>query len=199
MDHFAQEASIRVPKLTTSNKIAFAYAICVRLQPHYEAFFEAEGWGNPAVLHSALATLQQAVFSAPEVSDLQQQYQQVEEVTPDSEDFGGTLGSFALDTCCALLSALDFVLKGTEQYVLDVAVFARNTVDLYVQELGDMEPNDPQLEQKIERSPYMVQEVNWQRETLNRLESTEWPSQDLLDELIKGQMLDLELLSKPEE
>jgi hypothetical protein len=45
----------------------------------------------------------------------------------------------------------------------------------------------------------MVQEVNWQRETLNRLESTEWPSQDLLDELIKGQMLDLELLSKPEE
>jgi uncharacterized protein YjaG (DUF416 family) len=99
------------------------------------SFFEAEGWGNPAVLHAALTILQQAVFSAPAVADLQQQYQQVEKVTPDSDDFGGTLGSFALDTCCALLSALDFVLQGTNQYVLDVAVLARNTVDLYVQEL----------------------------------------------------------------
>lgn len=199
MDHFAQEASIRVPKLTTSNKIAFTYAICVRLLPHYQAFFKAEGWGNPAVLHSALTILQQAVFSAPAVADLQQQYQQVEEVTPDSDDFGDTLGSFALDTCCALLSALDFVLKGTDQYVLDVAVLARNTVDLYVQELGNMEPNDPQLEQKINRSPYMVQEVSWQREALNRLEGVERPSQGLLDELITGQMLDLELLPKLEE
>jgi uncharacterized protein YjaG (DUF416 family) len=196
MDHFAQEASIRVPKLTTSNKIAFAYAICVRLQPHYQAFYEAEDWGNPAVLHSALTMLRQAVFSAPTVTDLQQQYQQVEKVTPDADDFGGTLGSFALDTCCALLSALDFVLKGTDQYVLDVAILARDTMDLYVQELGEMESNAPHLEQKIDRSPYMVEEVSWQREALNRLEGVERPSQSLLDELIKGQMLNLGLLPK---
>jgi hypothetical protein len=42
----------------------------------------------------------------------------------------------------------------------------------------------------------MVQEVSWQREDLNRLEGAERPSPSLLDELIKGQMLDLELLPK---
>jgi len=85
-------------------------------------------------------------------------------------------------------------LKGTDQYVLDVATFARNTVDLYAQELEEMEPSDPQSEQKIDRSPYMVQEVSWQRAALNRLASIERPSQELLDELIQGQILDLELL-----
>jgi uncharacterized protein YjaG (DUF416 family) len=194
VDHFLAEASLRVPALTTAGKLVFAYAICVRLQPHYQAFFEAEGWGNPIVLQTALDLLRQAVLLSPAVADLQKSYQQVENVTPDSDDFGGTLGSFALDTCCAILSALDFVLVGTDQYVLDVATFARNTVDLYVQELEDMEPSDPELEQKIDCNQYMVREVSWQREALNQLVGIAQPTPLLLDRLLQGRMLDLELL-----
>ena len=57
-------------------------------------------------------------------------YRQVERLTPDSNDFGSTLGSLALDMCCALLSAFDFVLRGTDQSMLDVAALARNTEDM---------------------------------------------------------------------
>lgn len=194
MDHFAAEASIQVPTLTISAKAAFAYAICERLTPHYQSFFEAEGWGDLVVLQSALVVLRQAVFAAPVVTDVQQTYRQVEEVTPDSDDFGSSFGSFALDTCCAILAALDFLLTEHDQAVLDVATCARNTVDLYVQELEELDPNDPHLEQKIDRSPYMVQEVNWQRAALKRLASSERPSPEILQELLQGPRLDLALL-----
>lgn len=161
MDHFAAEASTQVPTLTTSAKAAFAYAICERLTLHYQAFFEAEGWGNLLVLQSALALLKQAVFVAPAVADVHQTYHLVEEVTPDSDDFGSSLGSFALDACCAILAALDFTLDERDHAVLEVATCARNTVDLYVQEVEELEPSDPHLEQKIGCSPYMVQEVGF--------------------------------------
>jgi uncharacterized protein YjaG (DUF416 family) len=194
MDHFAAEASAQVPTLTTSAKAAFAYAICERLTPHYHAFSEAEGWGDLLVLQSALVVLRQAVFAAPAIPDVQRTYRQVEEVTPDSDDFGSSLGSFALDTCCAILAALDFILTAHDQAVLDVATFARNTVDLYVQELEELDPNDPHLEQKIDRSLSMVQEVQWQRAALKRLASREQPSPELLQELLPGPTLDLALL-----
>lgn len=194
MDHFAAEASAQVPTLTTAAKAAFAYAICTRLTPHYQAFFEVEGWGDILVLQSALAVLRQAVFAAPAVAAVQRTYRQVEEVTPDSDDFGSSLGSLALDTCCAILAALDFTLYERNQAILDVATFARNTVDLYVQELEELDPSDPHLEQKIDRSPYMVQEVNWQRAALHRLASMEQPSPEILQELLKGPLLDLALL-----
>lgn len=194
MDHFAAEASAQVPTLTTAAKAAFAYAICARLTPHYQAFFEVEDWGDLLVLQSALAVLRQAVFTAPAVAAVQRTYRQVEEVTPDSDDFGSSLGSLALDTCCAILAALDFTLHERNQALLDVATFARNTVDLYVQELEELDPSDPHLEQKIDRSPYMVQEVNWQRAALHRLASIERPSPEILQELLQGPMLDLALL-----
>jgi uncharacterized protein YjaG (DUF416 family) len=196
MDHFAEEAATQIPLLTTSAKIAFAYAICERLTPHYQAFFEAERWGDPLRIQSALVLLRQAVSAPPAVADLQQNYRQIEEITPDSDDFGSSLGSFALDTCCAILSTLDFVLKGTDQYVLDVATFARNTVDLYVQEIEELEPSDPHLGQKIERSPYLIQEVSWQWAALNHLANIEQPSPELLGELLQGPMLDLAMLPR---
>jgi uncharacterized protein YjaG (DUF416 family) len=197
VDHFLEEASRRVPTLTTAGRLAFAYAICVRLQPHYQAFSQATGWGDPVVMQTALDLLQRAVFLPSVVADLRHVYRQVERVTPDSEDFGSLLGSLALDTCCAVLSAFDFVLEGNDQSVLDVATFARNTVDMYVQEIEELDPSDPELEPRIDSHPYMVREVKWQRAALDQLTSTEPPTSALLDKLIQGEMLDLDLL--PEE
>jgi uncharacterized protein YjaG (DUF416 family) len=197
VDHFLQEASRRVPPLTTAGKLAFAYAICVRLQPHYQAFSHATGWGNPVVMQAALDLLRRAIFLPPALADLRRSYRQVERVTPDSEDVGSPLGSLALDTCCAVLSAFDFVLGGNDQSVLDVATFSRNTVDVYVQEIEELDPSDPELEAKIDGHQYMVREVKWQREALDQLTGIDQPTPILLDKLIQGKMLDLDLL--PEE
>jgi len=198
VDHFLEEASLRVPTLTTASKLAFAYAVCVRLQPHYQAFWEATRWGDPIIMQAALTLLRRAIFLPPLLADLQNSYRQVEHVTPDSEDFGSLLGSLALDTCCALLSAFDFVVEGNDQSVLDVATFARNTVDMYVQEIEEMDPNDPDLEAKIDRHQYMVREVKWQRAALAQLTNVEQPTSALLDKLVQEQMLDLELLPEGE-
>jgi uncharacterized protein YjaG (DUF416 family) len=191
VDHFLAEASLRVPALTTAGKRAFAYAICVRLQPHYQAFSQVTSWGDPVVLQTALGLLHRTVFLPPVVADLRHVYRQVERVTPDSEDFGSLLGSLALDTCCAVLSAFDFVLEGNDQSVLDVATFARNTVDMYVQEIEELDPSDPELEARIDSHPHMVREVKWQRAALDQLASIEQPTSALLDKLMQGEMLDL--------
>lgn len=194
MGYFDVEAVAAVNRLSAPGKAGFAYAVCARMQPHYGAFAEAEGWGDPAALQAALTTLYGAVFAPAAAQEVQRTTAAVEAATPDSDDFGSVLGALAQDACGALLSALDWLLHAEEQRLVEVLTFAHNTVDLYVQEVLALEPNDPALEQQIAEAPAMRREIEWHRTALALLQGMPRPTEALLQELIQGNMLELEQL-----
>ena len=50
-----------------------------------------------------------------------------------------------------------------------MATFAADTIDMYVQVIDELDPADPQLDEKIGSHPLMIQEVCKQKEDLLRL------------------------------
>ena len=78
--------------------------------------------------------------------------------------------------------------------IVNVAIYGRDTVDMYVQELHDLSPDDPALEEKITTDSYMVNEVRRQLTSLQRLQGVAVVDEKLLNELVAGKMIDIDLL-----
>lgn len=194
MDVFEQDIADRIQPLTQTGKLAFAYSVCARLYPHYKHFSDLESWGNPAILESAINTIRQIILLQPYSDSLKKLFEEVEEVTPDTEDFPEVTCSFALNSCCAILDTLTFVMGKNDQAISAVATYARDTLDFYIQEIRDFAPDDPYLGREIVEDPYMIAEVEHMRTTIDLLLKAGTPTEELLDELVEGKMIDLNLL-----
>jgi uncharacterized protein len=73
--------------------------------------------------------------------------------------------------CCAFV--LELLRKDDSKKVIEGASLARDTVDMYVQELEFLHPQDPKLEEKILRHPLMQRELKRQREDFDLLEKVD--------------------------
>lgn len=161
-------------ELSPRHRAAFAAAVCERLLPNYVAFSRETGWGEPEVLRTVLDEVWAFVRGATLASRaLREREAQVERATPDTEDFDTYLVSPALDAGAALLAALECVRTTDASKAAEAAGMARDTVDMYVQELEDMSPGDRELEEKILNHPLMVRELERQEADLLALRQAE--------------------------
>ena len=93
-----------------------------------------------------------------------------ESVAPDSEDCDSLYVSFAQDACFAVCGLLDFLLENKIDKVVQAAAYAIDSVDLFVQEIEGMAPDDPELEQKILTHRLMLRELSQQEKDLAEIE-----------------------------
>jgi len=95
----------------------------------------------------------------------------VESQMPDAECFDTIYVSSALDACAACFLLLDFLRQRKLDRILEIATLARDTVDMFVQELENIPPNDPNIEQKLQTHELMRNEINVQKSTMILLKS----------------------------
>lgn len=67
--------------------------------------------------------------------------------------------------------------------IVQAATYATDSVDLYVQEIENMSPNDPTLEKKILAHHLMQRELAQQEENLKMIEQTPSLSREFLAQL----------------
>ena len=103
-----------------------------------------------------------------------------ESAVPNSDDFVSLYVTSAQDACFAVCGLLDYLLESDVGKVVQVATYATDSVDLYVQEIENMAPNDPQLEQKILLHPLMQRELTQQEDDLKAIEQVPSLSQEFL-------------------
>lgn len=103
-----------------------------------------------------------------------------EAVAPNSDDFVSLYVTSAQDACFSVCGLLDCLLKNDLDKVVQAATYATDSVDLYVQEIERMAPDDPQLEQKILTHRLMQRELAHQEQDLNALEQAPFLSQEFL-------------------
>lgn len=92
-----------------------------------------------------------------------------EENIPDTEDFDSIFVSSALDASTSIVALLRDTDSIATDVVVEIASFARDTVDMYVQELESMEFYGAELEEKILKHPLMQAELKSQRETIESI------------------------------
>ncbi len=96
----------------------------------------------------------------------------VETITPDTENFNDIYVSFALDACSSVYSSLSFIIDHNDEHIIDVVTYARDTVDMFIQEKEDLSPSDSALEEKIKSDIAMVRFEQWLNDVTIKLESS---------------------------
>lgn len=170
MDKYRIEIREALKNLSTEKLILFAMLCCERLYPNYFLFSEETGWGDNTVLIEGIDKIVEFLQSNElNENQIKQIQNKIDSITPSTEDFSTILVSFALDACTSVYETLDFLLDPNIDKIVDVAIFARDTVDMFIQEKEMMDYTEPEFEIKIENDPFMKNEKARQVEHINKL------------------------------
>jgi uncharacterized protein YjaG (DUF416 family) len=174
------EVASALAKLPFEGVLAFSLSCAERLLPNYERFVREHSWGNVGAIRNALdvgwAVLGGQIVD-PEV--LRTCHRQCEEVTPDTEEFDSPYVSAGLDAAGAACLVLDLVKARDPVSAADIASLAHDTVDMYVQELLNLDSGDREFENKILLHPLMQRELHRQRADLDLLKSVVFSGQTI--------------------
>ncbi|SEJ36020.1 Protein of unknown function [Dyadobacter sp. SG02] len=160
MDNFQLDIRAALLSLSDKGRLLFAAITCVHLYPNYENFVSAFGWGSPQVIQHVIDEIflilrEDRPYSERQIKDL---IDAVDVVIPDTEDFSDIACSQALDAGVAVLSTLEYIKARDLESVVNVAICARDTVDMFIQVRDDFNSNDPSCESRIESDYLMVRE-----------------------------------------
>ena len=157
-------------RLDPWKRVAFMALSCERMVPNYDRFTADSGFGDSQILRRGIDAAWSWLESDRVPDDLKSVSARVEQQAPNTEGFSSPFTSAALDAANAVASLLDAINEPDGADPVEVASLARDTVDLYVQEIENLNPNDRGLEDAIRRHPLMQAELRRQRDDLTYLE-----------------------------
>jgi uncharacterized protein len=173
METFDEERLGRsLQKLAPWKRIAFMAQVGERMLANYQHFSAETGFGDVSVLRNALDASWTWIESGRLPGNLAELRETCEQQAPDTEQFHSPYTSAALDAANVAAAILDALERPDEARPVDVASLARDTVDLFVQERMNLDPNAPGFEETILRHNLMQSELRRQRENLEAL--TRW-------------------------
>jgi len=180
----AGELKLALLKMDPSRMLAFGLLCAERMLPNYIAFQRQFGWGDTVKLQDALALASKVAFdqfSRPHNTNFL--IESCESQAPSSDQFDSLLVTAAQDVCFAICCLLDFINDVDVEKIVQAATYSIDSIDLYVQEIEKMNPEDPRLEGKILLHPLMQEELKAQHCDLKDLLLAPELSEDLLNKL----------------
>ena len=95
--------------------------------------------------------------------------EKVDCVTPDTERFSEIYVSFALDACTSVYSTLNYINDHELGHIIDVAICATDTVDMFIQERDDIGFSTIDIEDRISNDPLRIREKMRQKHIIERI------------------------------
>jgi len=163
----------QIRKLSPHSRVAIAALCCERSLPNYKRFSLHHNWGKFDVLQNALAKIWTWLEKQNDTDDLIALALQCEEQAPDTNQFESVYVSPALDSAISVSNTLREIVSSKGNYAFEVASLSRDTVDMYIQEIENLYPQDPDLEEKIRMHTLMQAELQMIYADLNYLQ-TDW-------------------------
>jgi len=170
MEHFDSRKLRSVLRLLPAwKRVAFMASCCERMLPNYLTFSLETGYGDVTHLNRGLAEVWRWIETNQAPCDVDVLIQACEQQGPDTAEFSSIYTSAALDAANSIAATLDALGETTEDQAIEVASLARDTVDLFVQQCNELDPNDSEIERRIAETPLMQSELKMQRRCLDRL------------------------------
>lgn len=154
--------------------VVYGACICERLVPNYYLFYLETKYGNSDVLNSAL-DVAWGYLEGEFVSNntLYSLIDECGKLAPISENFKSLYTTAAQDCCFSLCLLLEFLIEHDINKILQIAEYATDSVDLYVQETENISPLSETLEIDILNSALMQQELKFQNDMLELISSNQ--------------------------
>lgn len=121
--------SLGIPK-----QLDLCISVCKILYTDYSVFTENHSWGDPGILLDSIKFCEHAKLEIEDKIKIEKMLRQVDKITPDIDDFGDEISSYALNACCAVYETLQFILDQDPMHVIDVGMSLTDTIDLKIQE-----------------------------------------------------------------
>jgi hypothetical protein len=161
---------VRLDQMGDRQQLAFGASCSERLLHNYLAFLNDTGWGDIAPLRDALDLVWAFLCGRPYPDDSVKHLRTLcEAEAPDSDDFTSLYVSLAQDACFSICALLDFLLSSDVDKIVVAATYATDSVDLYVQEIEDMDSNAPDVEERILAHVLMQRELRKQKDDLEAI------------------------------
>lgn len=162
----------RLSKLGLKANLAFGASCCERLLPNYLAFTRETGWGDILPLRRGLDLIWDYLLEKQyDPDEIKEIITTCESIAPDSDDFHSIYSTSAQEACFSVCELLDYLLDNDVQKIVQIATYATDTVDLYVQVTENYNPNLPDIENKILTHPLMQRELEEQENNLKSIEA----------------------------
>lgn len=171
--------SEKLDKLVYWKQLVFLVSVCQRLLPSFIVFAKEAGVHGEDVLQNALDKAWNSLLDGEFLLDLSLQQELCESVAPDTEEFDSKYVSSALDAAIAISLLMKAFTINETNIIVEATTLIRDSVDMYVQEIENMDPNDPNLEKRILCHELMQNELKKQKEDilyLSKLENEQVPS-----------------------
>ena len=163
------ELKKKLVKLPFWKQLVFLLIVCQRLIPSFRAFAAETGFQGQTQLTSLLSKAWNSLSNGISSIDLSSEAALAESIAPDTEDFDSVLVSSALDAAVATSLLMKAFTDQQTDTIVEAVTLVRDSVDMYVQELEDMDPAAPDLEEIILGHELMQMELIRQREDLEFL------------------------------
>jgi uncharacterized protein YjaG (DUF416 family) len=161
MDVFLTKISESIKYFQPEQLVMLNATTCEKVIPIYSLFSESESWGNIELFQEALFLQYQYLQNLSITnSEIDKIIFEIENNSPDLDEFDSELASYALDACIVFIESLTFLKTKDINSAISVASSSRDLVDMFVQEKNDFAPNDVNLNIKIQTDPFMEKEVD---------------------------------------
>lgn len=137
------------------HQLKFAVMICEKLYFDYQKFTETENWGNADLLMDAIIICQKAIYNSVDKDQIKNLLPQIDQITPDTNDFGDWSGSYALNAAASVYHTLEFIIDRDKTHIYNIATLYTDTIDFKIQEEKDS------TEEEIEKAPRMIEAWNF--------------------------------------
>ena len=163
------ELDVPLQQLETWKQIAFMATVGERMFMNYLRFFDETGVGDPSVLRYAFDLAWDWMESGTVPKNIDSVEAACEQQAPDTASFRSPYTSAALDAANVAVEILEAIAHPEQAKPLEVTSLARDSIDLFVQEYENLDPNSVHFEEKILRNALMQKELRRQRDVLSEL------------------------------
>lgn len=154
-----------ISNLSYEQKMDFAIEICTRLLPEYSIFQTKHNWGDHKLVTDCLGYCKENLRTQNIDQDtIKSLLNNLDQVIPDTDDFGDIEASFALNSSLAVHYLLEYLVDKKNEHILNIANCMYDTVDFRVREANDGLKND-----ELDNHPSVVEERKWQLDKINTL------------------------------
>jgi uncharacterized protein YjaG (DUF416 family) len=148
----------QVDTLSYERQLDFAVGVCKKLFFDYQRFYQRNDFGSPDVLLDAISKVEQRQVVRIDPKELKTILQRINEITPDSEDFGNA--NYAINAAGTFYETVEFLLDRDINHIYNIGTYLIDTVDSKVQGDGDL--SDGEIDQHplmLEAKSYLLQET----------------------------------------
>lgn len=150
---YQEKLKRNVNTISISRNLEFAIEICKRLLPEYIDFEKKHNWGNPNLIIKGIEICEESTPIPTDRKKIKDLIQKLNSVVPDTEEFGDLSSSLALNSACAIIETLTYLIDFDSKHIFNVGNYMYDTIDF-----------------KTTEKPNLKDEIKWQlNKTKNEL------------------------------